>query len=89
MIGHTAVVVGASMALGRCLDRSGTVDRSFARRYFRAAARVVATPWSIAVGGDFVYDGTTGPKPAGTDLLNRYMDRVTIAAQHDDRARSA
>ncbi len=83
--GMTSAALQAE-ALGRCLDRSGTVDRSFARRYFRSAARVVAGPWSIAVGGDFVYDGTTGPKPAGTDLLNRYMDRVTIAAQHDDGA---
>ncbi len=73
-------------ALGRCLDRSGVIDHSFARRYFRAAARAVTVPWSIAVGGDFVYDGTTGPKPTGTDVLNRYLDRVTIAAQHDDRA---
>jgi hypothetical protein len=70
--------------LGECLDRAGAVDRSFARRYFKAAGKVVATPWSIAVGGDFAYEGTTGKKPPGTDLLNRYMDRVTIAAQHDD-----
>lgn len=71
-------------ALGAALDRSGAVDRAFARRYFRAAGRVVATPWSIAVGGDFVYDTTTGSKPVGTDLLNRYVERVTIAAQHDE-----
>lgn len=37
-----------------------------------------------AEAGDFVYDGTTGKRPFGTDLLNRYMERVTIAAQHDD-----
>lgn len=73
-----------SRALGECLDRAGAVDRAFARRYFRAAGRVVAVPWSIAVGGDFVYDGTTGKKPPGTDLVNRYMARVTIAEQHDD-----
>ena len=42
------------------------------------------TPWSIAVGGDFVYDGTTGKKPFGTDLVNRYMDQVIKAGQHDD-----
>lgn len=63
-------------ALGRCLDRAGATDRRFARRYFRAAAGVVAVPWSIAVGGDFVYDGTTGKKPPGTDLINRYMSRI-------------
>jgi nicotinamide mononucleotide (NMN) deamidase PncC len=71
-------------ALGDQLDRSGAINRAFARRYFRAASRIVATPWSIAVGGDFVYDGTTGKKPAGTDLVNGYMERVSIVAQHDD-----
>jgi 2-polyprenyl-6-methoxyphenol hydroxylase-like FAD-dependent oxidoreductase len=74
-----------SEALGASLDRAGRVDRRFARRYFRAAARVVAVPWSIAIGGDFAYEGTTGKKPPGTDLVNRYMDRLTIAAQRDDR----
>jgi 2-polyprenyl-6-methoxyphenol hydroxylase-like FAD-dependent oxidoreductase len=71
-------------ALGDQLDRAGEVNRSFGRRYFKAASRTVAVPWSIAVGGDFVYDGTKGKKPAGTDLLNRYFDRALIAAQHDD-----
>ncbi len=73
-----------AQALGAGLDRSGAVDEAFARRYFRAAARAVSAPWSIAVGGDFVYPGTTGPKPVGTDLLNRYVARVNLAAQHDD-----
>ena len=63
-------------ALGSSLDRAGAVNRSFARTYFRAASRIVSTPWSIAVGGDFAYAGTTGKKPFGTDLLNHYMDRV-------------
>lgn len=49
-----------AQALGRSLDRSGAVDRAFARRYFRAAGRVVAVPWSFAVGGDFGYDTTVG-----------------------------
>ena len=71
--------------LGDCLDRSRAIDRSFARSYFRAAGRIVNTPWSIAVGGDFVYDGTTGKKPAGTDVVNRYMERVIIAGQRDDK----
>jgi 2-polyprenyl-6-methoxyphenol hydroxylase-like FAD-dependent oxidoreductase len=72
-------------ALGACLDRTGRIDRRFTRRYFRAAGRIVDVPWSIAVGGDFVYDGTTGPKPFATDLLNSYLDRMSVAAQHDDQ----
>jgi 2-polyprenyl-6-methoxyphenol hydroxylase-like FAD-dependent oxidoreductase len=71
-------------ALAECLDRAGAIDRAFARRYFRAVSRTVAVPWSIAVGADFLYDGTTGHKPFGTDRLNRYLERVRIAGQHDD-----
>ena len=73
-----------AQALGQQLDRAGRIDRSFARAYFKAAGRTVSTPWSIAVGGDFVYKGTTGKKPFGTAAVNRYMDRVIIAGQHDD-----
>ncbi|MFG3496446.1 FAD-dependent oxidoreductase [Streptomyces sp. NPDC047928] len=71
-------------ALGACLDLHGTLDRAFSRRFFRAAAHTVNVPWSLAVGGDFAYADTTGRKPPGTDLLNRYVERVTVAAQHDD-----
>ena len=58
-------------ALARQLDQAGAIDRSFARSYFKDASRTVNTPWSIAVGGDFAYAGTTGTKPFGTDLVNR------------------
>ncbi|RFU22177.1 FAD-dependent monooxygenase [Geodermatophilus marinus] len=81
--GMTSAALQAE-ALGRCLDRTGAVDRALARRYFAAASRVVAVPWSLAVGGDFAYPGTEGPRPAGTDLLNRYVARTVVAAQHDD-----
>jgi 2-polyprenyl-6-methoxyphenol hydroxylase-like FAD-dependent oxidoreductase len=81
--GMTSAALQAQ-ALGRCLDRSGAVDRRFARRYFAAAGKAVAVPWSIAVGGDFDYPGTRGPKPFGTDTLNRYVARATVAGRHDD-----
>ena len=82
--GMTSAALQAA-ALGLHLDRAGTVDRAFARSYFRAVAKIINAPWSIAVGGDFVYEGTTGKKPIGTDLLNRYMNRVVKAGQHDDQ----
>ena len=80
--GMTSAALQA-VALGECLDRAKAIDGRFAKRYFKAAGKVVAVPWSIAVGGDFAYDGTTGKKPAGTDFLNRYTEKVTIAAMHD------
>jgi 2-polyprenyl-6-methoxyphenol hydroxylase-like FAD-dependent oxidoreductase len=71
-------------ALGRELDRAGAINRSLTRGYFKAVSKTVTMPWSIAVGGDFAYDATKGKKPFGTDLVNRYMDRVVKAGQHDD-----
>jgi len=61
-----------------------TPDRSFARAYFKAASQTVNAPWSIAVGGDFAYERTTGKKPLGTDLLNWYIDQVVKAGQQHD-----
>jgi flavin-dependent dehydrogenase len=81
--GMTSAALQAD-ALGRALDGAGTVNRSFARAYFRAAARTVITPWSIAVGGDFAYEHTTGKKPFASELLNHYMERVIKAGQCDE-----
>ena len=41
---------------------------------------MIANPWRIAVGNDFAYPECTGPKPPGTDLVNRYMAQVLRAA---------
>lgn len=71
-------------ALGETLERIPRIDHRFARCYFKAARRIVNVAWSTAVGSDFAYPDTTGPKPPGTDLVNRYMDRVILAGQHDD-----
>jgi hypothetical protein len=82
--GMTSAALQAE-ALGDALDHAGAVDRTFARRYFKAASRIVNVASSTAVGSDFAYSDTTGPKPPGTDLVNRYMDRVIRAGQHDDK----
>jgi 2-polyprenyl-6-methoxyphenol hydroxylase-like FAD-dependent oxidoreductase len=69
-------------ALDRCLDeRDGGAP--LARRFFRRAARAVAAAWQVAVGEDFRYDGTTGVKAAGTDLLDAYVARVHRASHRD------
>lgn len=81
--GMTSATLQAT-ALADALDHASSIDRALARRYFKTASRIVNVAWSTAVGSDFAYSGTTGPKPPGTDLVNRYMDRVIVAAQHDD-----
>lgn len=54
-----------------------------AQRFFKRAAHIVATPWQLAVGEDFRFPETTGPKPPGVDLINRYVARVHRATRQD------
>jgi 2-polyprenyl-6-methoxyphenol hydroxylase-like FAD-dependent oxidoreductase len=54
-----------------------------ATRYFDRIEPVVDDAWRLAAGADFRYPGTTGPKPRGTDLLNRYLARLTRKAHTD------
>lgn len=49
-------------------------------RFFARAASVIDTPWMMAVGADFGFEGVTGVKPAGTSLVNWYLDHVHDAA---------
>jgi hypothetical protein len=48
-------------------------------RFNRNAARIIDAPWAIAVGADFLHPRTTGPKAPGTDLGNRYTQRLVRA----------
>ncbi len=70
------------LLLERCLagDPSRLPDW---RRFFREAARIIDTPWTIAAGSDFAFPGVTGRKPAGTDLVNWYLGKVHRAASTD------
>lgn len=68
-----------AIELGRCLDRFGAATAEMARRYYRAAGKVIETPWSMATGGDFMYPETAGPSAPGTSLINRYVKQVMLA----------
>ncbi len=69
-----------ALALGRSLDRHGVASAEMAGDYYRAAAKVVDTPWWMATGGDFAYPETTGPKPFGIDLINRFAREAMLAS---------
>ena len=53
-----------------------TDHRALALRFFNRIEPVVENAWSLAVGADFQFPQTTGLKPVGTDLLNRYVSRL-------------
>lgn len=60
-----------------------------ALRFFERAARVVDDAWSVAVGSDFQFPQTTGPKPFGTTLVNGYVARLHRKAHSDGRLADA
>jgi 2-polyprenyl-6-methoxyphenol hydroxylase-like FAD-dependent oxidoreductase len=76
-----------AVELGRLLDRYGEASSAMAREFYRSAARVIATPWRFAVGADFAYPETVGPRPAGMPLLNRYSTRLQRTARFDPDVR--
>ena len=72
-----------ALQLHHTLAEAGTSD--LAGQFFDRAKPVIEDAWNVAVGSDFRFDETDGPKPTGTDLLNRYLSRLTRRA-HDDSA---
>lgn len=52
-------------------------------RFFEQSTGIVDAAWKIAVGADFEFPQTTGPKPTGTDLFNRYI-ALLIRQAHTD-----
>ncbi|HEX6392805.1 MAG TPA: hypothetical protein VFZ97_05150 [Acidimicrobiales bacterium] len=72
-----------SIALRSSIEAVGIDSPSLADRFYKAAAKVIANPWAIAAGADFVFPQTTGSKPPMVDRINGYVKRVIIAAQYD------
>ena len=67
---------------------SGTHD-DLAQRFFDDATTAIDTAWNIAVGSDFEYPQTTGPKPRGTRFFNWYLAQLLQTAHADGTLRDA
>ncbi|MFZ0546503.1 MAG: FAD-dependent monooxygenase [Candidatus Promineifilaceae bacterium] len=80
--GMTSAALQAAELDGLLAEK--TSQEGIARAFFRRAAKVIDIPWQLAVGEDFRFPQTTGPKPAGTDFINRYVARVHRATLHDE-----
>jgi 2-polyprenyl-6-methoxyphenol hydroxylase-like FAD-dependent oxidoreductase len=74
------VAVMESFALRQCLA-AGTDN--IARRFFRAADRLIDTPWQITVGSDLQHPSVEGERPAHLRFFNWYMAQLFRAAQTD------
>ncbi|MFE6159081.1 FAD-dependent oxidoreductase [Streptomyces sp. NPDC056486] len=69
-----------ALELGRRLDQFGSPSAPMARSFYRAAGKIIDTPWQMATSSDFVYPETQGRRPPGIELLNAYIRRVMLAS---------
>jgi 2-polyprenyl-6-methoxyphenol hydroxylase-like FAD-dependent oxidoreductase len=58
-------------------------QEDLASRFFDRTAGVVDTAWSLAVGADFGFAETRGPRPRGTTIVNWYLSRLLRRAHTD------
>lgn len=75
-----SVAAMEARALDECLKK-GT--KGLSRRFFRQAARIIDTPWTIVTGEDFRFPQVNSPRPKGFRIINRYLDRVHAVASFD------
>jgi 2-polyprenyl-6-methoxyphenol hydroxylase-like FAD-dependent oxidoreductase len=71
-----------ALALKDCLDKAPSCDQMW-RPFFKASRRIIDGPWMIAAGSDFAFEGVTGSRPAGTSVVNWYLNAVHKAASTD------
>ena len=71
-----------SEALNSCLKEG---QENLAKRFFKAAAKLIDVPWQIAVGGDLRYPEVEGKRTAQDKFVNWYISRMHKAAYHDPK----
>ncbi|HEU5270539.1 MAG TPA: FAD-dependent monooxygenase [Jatrophihabitans sp.] len=54
-----------------------------ARKFFARAHRVEDVAWKIATGGDLRFDAVEGRRTVSGKIMNRYLDKLTLAARTD------
>jgi 2-polyprenyl-6-methoxyphenol hydroxylase-like FAD-dependent oxidoreductase len=69
-----------ALLLRRLLGEGG---ERLAPRFFRAAARLIDAPWSIAVGTDLRFPEVVGHRSMKVRFVNAYVHRLHIAAKAD------
>jgi 2-polyprenyl-6-methoxyphenol hydroxylase-like FAD-dependent oxidoreductase len=69
-----------SLALRDCVAAG---QRGLARRFFKAASRLIDTPWQIAVGGDLQHPQVQAERTAQVRFINWYIAKLYHAAPRD------
>ena len=74
------VAVMEALALRDHLQQTGVPA---SRTWFRQVARLVDTPWDLAMSGDLAIRGIDGHRSIGARTLDRYLEAYLAAAEHD------
>jgi 2-polyprenyl-6-methoxyphenol hydroxylase-like FAD-dependent oxidoreductase len=69
-----------ALALQECLAAG---SQGIARRFFRAASKLIDIPWQMAVGSDLQHPAVAGKRTAQLRFINWYLAKLFQAAQHD------
>lgn len=69
-----------ALALRECLVRG---EQRLARRFFRAAGKIVDQAWEMAVGGDLALPEVAGHRSLVLRVSNAYAELILRAAEHD------
>jgi 2-polyprenyl-6-methoxyphenol hydroxylase-like FAD-dependent oxidoreductase len=75
-----SVAAMESRALDECM--AGGLD-GLAPRFYAKASKIIDIPWLIATGEDLRYPQVEGARPAGFNIVNRYLERVHAVASDD------
>jgi hypothetical protein len=68
------------------LEQSLATGQLSAQHFFSRAAKVVDSPWRIAVGADLRIPETVGPRSKAIDFVNWYLSKLHKAAHRDPAA---
>lgn len=74
------VAASEAKALSECL---ATGTNNLAKRFFKKAAVIIDTPWSIAVGADLRHPTVEGKRTPMVRFINWYINKLHRAAHHD------
>jgi 2-polyprenyl-6-methoxyphenol hydroxylase-like FAD-dependent oxidoreductase len=80
------VAAEEALTLQQCL-RAGSNE--LARRFYRAATKIVDIPWDIAVGNDLRHPRVKGARPPMLRFINWYIGKLHLAATRDSTLATA
>jgi 2-polyprenyl-6-methoxyphenol hydroxylase-like FAD-dependent oxidoreductase len=73
--------------LASTMDAHGVDPERLPRAFFRAQARFLAQPWSMATGADFLFPETIGKRPLASHVFHPYFKAVFETALEDKAMR--